>query len=173
MEVGPNLPEQLSLTADEAILCVKAVSYYVTSSLQTLEANWNNEALFAIGRSAETATEEIDRVATFVGFHQNLAKKFHEVVDTPEETVELSSEEIMALGDALFRIGNSGLIHATKAIHNGTVGFQSGAARESVERNAHQTADEAYELFKKLEPIAKSKEYSMWMVWERTVPPTA
>lgn len=166
-EVGPSLPEQLVFSTDEAELSVRAISYYVTSSLRTLEANWDAEGWHGIANSPEQAVEEIGRVSGFVNFHQRLAEKFSGVVDKPEQATELSPQEIETLGFSLFRLGNSGLTHARRAINSGWVGPRDTASRARTETAIQQTADSAYGLFKELEPIGKSKaDIIGWMIWK-------
>lgn len=103
IEATPTSPELIAFTADEATLSVRAISYYVATSLQTLEANWDSQALFAGGKSVEDANGDLERTAGFVNFFHGLAMKLSGSVEQPDAPVELSTEDIMGLGEALFR----------------------------------------------------------------------
>lgn len=166
-EQGPTLPEQLVFSTGEAEISVTALAYYVTSDLKTREDNWDVEGLNAMTNPRQSVMEGINRVSRFVNFYQDLAEKFSGVVDNPEQATELSPQEIEALGFSLFRLGNSGLAHARNAIKGGRVGFKDTAAQEEIETTVQQTADDAYELFKKLEPISTLKSGISWMIWNR------
>jgi hypothetical protein len=163
-EIGPELSEQLAFSTDEAGLSVKALAYFVSSSLQTLEANWNTEGLDALFNSPGEAMREIEHISQFVSLNRGLAEKVSRSIDTPEEPRELSPPELQALGSALFRFGNSGLSHARKALARDYANTDP-RVQQGAEVAIRQTADNAFELFKELEPIAQSKKNMTWMVW--------
>ena len=162
--------EVLTFTVDEATLGVRAVAYYVESSLQDLEANLNGRGFRAVQASAGQAMENINRTAEFVGFYQGLATKLNNAVEQPDTPVELSPNELSMLGDALFRLGNTGVKHARRALSTGEVHSDDSTFQALLAGRVEQTTTDAFDLFKKLEPIALSKSGQGWMMWDSPLP---
>ena len=162
---APAGSEVLTFSPDEASLCIQALGYYVTTETQSMEANWDTQAYFSITGSAERASVVIQRTASFLKFQETLANKFTQVVDEPETTVELSQYEILALGEALFRLGTMGLTRAEQAIEDGKISYKSEEDLETIRQSAQQTSEDARAIFQQLEPIAKSKESWTWPLW--------
>lgn len=166
VEIGTDLPEQLGFTADEAELGIRALSYYATSELRTLEDNWDLEGLRAMTRPSEKSVEELDQVFDFVDFYRGIVKKLSETTGGPRQAIELLPQEIEALGFSLFRLGNSAPTHARSALTKNRVTYQSAEDRASVDTRIARTAGAAYQLFKQLEPIGMSKGIG-WMIWNK------
>lgn len=125
---SPDSAEKLLLTPAEADLGIRAVSYYVTSSLDVLDGNRNISGLHGIYTSAQTAIERLNNTAKFVFQYQTLARKLGDLTEQPHIPVEVEAEEFTFLGYSLFRLGNEAHASALAAIEDGSVGFDSDEA---------------------------------------------
>jgi hypothetical protein len=163
---NPESAELLQFTTPEAALGIKAVSYYVTSSLDTLDANEDVDGFHGIECTPEDATERLNNVARFVNSMRMLEEKLRNSYKVPTTAIELITLEVMSLGDSLFRLGNAALVHGLSALKTGSASFYAPDGKYRAQERIITTADSAYELFKALEPIAKSKANSSWMRWE-------
>lgn len=57
-------------------------------------------------------------------------------------------------------------MHSRRALTSGRVGFHSQSDRVIVAGKVEELGQNTFDLFKKLEPIAKSKDDYSWMIWE-------
>ena len=173
-EITSDQPELLDFSTGEAELCVRAIAYYAQSSVQSLEFNWPFEARRALGYTVAEALSGTRRIAEFAAAQQALAMKFarnfaDKTIDTDPHPVELTPQEIENLGYALFRLGNSGISNAHKALDSGALGHsEEGRLREVA--GVQEIAGQTFALFKALEPIAKTKTGVGWMVWKGMTP---
>ncbi len=164
LEPTPDSPELLAFTTAEAVLAVRAVSYYVVTELQIGQVDRDKQGMKAVGQNASDALEGVGKIAQFVAMHQGLAEKLLGCMTQPEEPVELSPEEIQSLGMALFRLGNFGVKYARNALQHGGV-ILSPAKRAIVSNMIEGTAKDTFSLFERLQPIANCKNIS-WMTWK-------
>ena len=160
---APQEPELVSLLPDDARLSVAAVSYYVSSELRTLEANWDVEGWNALIANPESANEEIDRISKFVEHGKGLATKLTDHSERPDEPMSLTDDDLVLFGFALFRFGNAGYAHAVNALDKITVA-DPGHARALLDARRQQTA----RIFSGLQPTAENRGIE-WMVWSSDI----
>lgn len=156
---APNLIEPLSFSEQDSAIAVGAVSYYLSSSLRTLEANWDGEGFDGVLSDVASANDNIDDKLGFAQLCKTLANKFTEHHENPTVPVDLTKDELRMLGRSLFRYGNAGYMHANKAIETGSVGFSHGGGEGQRERTIEALAERrerSFTIFKQLEPIANN-----------------
>src|SRR5687767_3881306 len=146
----PQSAEILQFPSPQAEIGVKAVSYYVTSTLDSLDVNGNNNGFHGIYTSVETSANRLDQTASFVYQYQTLARKLRDAVEKPDEPVEVELKELTFLGFSLFSLGNQAYTGALAAIKTGSVGFRKAEAALAAQQRITRDADGAYELFKEL-----------------------
>jgi len=158
---APTYGESLNFMPEDAALAVGAVSYYVSSDLRTLEANWDSEGYNGMTADVDTALENLDQIVTFVEHGKELASKLAAHHEDPSQPAVLTDEDIEMLGAALFRFGNSGILYADRAVKREAVTEES-RDRQLDELGLRAIRSQA--IFKWLEPIAQSKGIP-WMRW--------
>ena len=162
---APRDSVRVNFAPEASALAVAAVSYYVSSSTRTLEANWDTEGFHGLSANMDSALKNLDQLSVFVEYGKDLATKLADHHKNPAHAMELTDQDIEMLGFSLFRFGNDGYVHAHQALDTGWVKPVGGeqAKQDTHEELAHRQ-QEAKKIFDELEPLATEKKV-MWMDW--------
>ena len=168
-EIGSNLPEQLVFTPAEAELCLRALSWRLMERMKS-QTNLGDFDVLAYGSylaNTDATTERIESALALVEAHGNIAKKLFEAVTKNGTPAELSPTQVGTLSDVLRGFGTIGLSGAQRRAEwlYKVAPDPEEAVKEAKSANSHIAAA-AFNLFKQIEPIAKSKSNVEWVAWE-------
>ena len=163
-EGEPINVERLSFAPEDAALAVGAVSYYVSSSTRTLEANWDSEGYHGMVAGVDSALEDLGGLAAFVVHGNDLATKLAAHHADPSQPVELTDSDIEMMGYSLFRFGNDGCRYAYRALQHEAVWTGSTESQEKEFDVIELRQRQSKKIFMSLEPLAQAKGLS-WMEW--------